>query len=374
MADPANINRISINVEGEEVHNAFFAEINVDDVLDYGISDPEAARIGDLGSAETVEYVITLYSGYRSSTDRGTVQAELRFNVPVGGDSNYPATRAELQAVADTIPTDTGGLNQDQVDARIQSTIAPFSTVELFPGGVVDTTIPTSIWVKFADKQRDKTITGIRMRMRGVTWTLNSATPVSNIEAGANAGGVLQFDTTRTNADSIGDNAPADDESVSAEFTFTYSDGTTERHNEPFLIRNPSFMAPAAPTSGLNEAQVTALIQGPARAGNNTRWPKDKLPTDTAYDADIPDVSGFQNAAQVKVIADRSAADTAGPVIILSTITSYDATQNRFEDSAGNEVVVPDGIIVALAETVYDEAVADSGFTPNANAIYIFTS
>ena len=58
-------------------------------------------------------------------------------------------------------------------------------------------------------------------------------------------------------------------------------------------------------------------------------------------------------------------------VVIISTIASYDAAQNRFEDSGNNEVVVPDGAIVTLTQAVYDAAVADSGFTPNANAIYL---
>ena len=60
-----------------------------------------------------------------------------------------------------------------------------------------------------------------------------------------------------------------------------------------------------------------------------------------------------------------------GPVVIVSNIASYDATANRFEDSSGGEVTVPDGSIVTLTKAVYDAAVADSGFTPNTNAVFL---
>ena len=81
-----------------------------------------------------------------------------------------------------------------------------------------------------------------------------------------------------------------------------------------------------------------------------------------------------QTAAEVLATANARAAAVAGPVIIISNIASYDATQNRFEDSAGNEVVVPNGTIVTLTQAVYDAAVADSGFTPNAAAIFLTSS
>lgn len=61
----------------------------------------------------------------------------------------------------------------------------------------------------------------------------------------------------------------------------------------------------------------------------------------------------------------------ASPVLIVSNIASYDAAQNRFEDSGGNEVVIPDGSIVTLTQAIYDAAVADAGFTLNANAIFL---
>lgn len=86
-------------------------------------------------------------------------------------------------------------------------------------------------------------------------------------------------------------------------------------------------------------------------------------------------VRGIADAAttpgEATEIANKRAAEVAGPVIILNTITSYDSTQNRFEDSAGNAVAVPNGVIVTLAKSVYDAAVSDAGFTPNANAVFL---
>ena len=64
----------------------------------------------------------------------------------------------------------------------------------------------------------------------------------------------------------------------------------------------------------------------------------------------------------------------ATPVIIVTNIASFDATQNRFEDSSGNEVTVPNGSIVTLTQAVYDAAVADAQFTPNPRAAFFTRS
>ena len=74
---------------------------------------------------------------------------------------------------------------------------------------------------------------------------------------------------------------------------------------------------------------------------------------------------------EARPIADPPVSTTPSPVILIANIASYDAAQNRFEDSSGDEVVVPDGSIVSLTQAVYDAAVADSGFTPNKNAIFL---
>ena len=63
----------------------------------------------------------------------------------------------------------------------------------------------------------------------------------------------------------------------------------------------------------------------------------------------------------------------ASPALVVTNIASFDGTQNRFEDSSGNEVTIPNGALVFLTQAIYDAAVADAQFTPNANAVF-FTS
>ena len=90
----------------------------------------------------------------------------------------------------------------------------------------------------------------------------------------------------------------------------------------------------------------------------------------TAADGARAVADAATTVAEATNIANARAAAVAGPVLIVSNIASYDATQNRFEDSSGNEVVVPNGSIVTLTQAVYDAAVADSDFTPNAQAFF----
>ena len=75
--------------------------------------------------------------------------------------------------------------------------------------------------------------------------------------------------------------------------------------------------------------------------------------------------------AEATAIANARAAVTPGPALIISNIASFDATQDRFEDSSGNAVTVPNGSIATLTQAVYNAAVADAQFTPNANAIFL---
>ena len=68
-----------------------------------------------------------------------------------------------------------------------------------------------------------------------------------------------------------------------------------------------------------------------------------------------------------------NAGTIASPALVVTNIASFDGTQNRFEDSSGNEVTIPNGALVFLTQAIYDAAVADAQFTPNANAVF-FTS
>ena len=68
---------------------------------------------------------------------------------------------------------------------------------------------------------------------------------------------------------------------------------------------------------------------------------------------------------------DARVREVAGPAIIVNNIASWDAAQNRFEDSSGNPVTIPDGSIVALTKAVYDAAEADPQYARNDMAIFI---
>ena len=56
-----------------------------------------------------------------------------------------------------------------------------------------------------------------------------------------------------------------------------------------------------------------------------------------------------------------------GPLI--TNIASYDATQNRFEDSTGGPVALLAGAVVLTTQAIYDAAVADSFAFP-ANVLF----
>ena len=137
-----------------------------------------------------------------------------------------------------------------------------------------------------------------------------------------NPGGVINCSLTTGQRDNIRTNTGTAVQSIQARINYTFSDGTT-------IINYWNF------------------------AVNNNAYPR------------------VRTDAEITNIANARAAAVAGPVIIVSNIAAYDATQNRFEDSSGDEVVVPNGVIVTLAQSVYDAAVADSDFTPNANAIFL---
>jgi len=59
--------------------------------------------------------------------------------------------------------------------------------------------------------------------------------------------------------------------------------------------------------------------------------------------------------------------DSIGPLV--TNIASYDATQDRFEDSGGGPVALPAGSIVLTTQAIYDAAAADSFAFP-ANVIF----
>ena len=136
--------------------------------------------------------------------------------------------------------------------------------------------------------------------------------------------------------------------------------------------------------SRLTQAQVDARIAPYARAAPTGQIADAQIPGTITRDSELSGYATTSALATVRATADAAtttaeataianarAAVTPSPVIIVSNIASYDATQDRFEDSSGAEVVVPNGVIVSLTQAVYDAAVADAGFTPNVNSIFL---
>lgn len=83
-------------------------------------------------------------------------------------------------------------------------------------------------------------------------------------------------------------------------------------------------------------SHIDSRIALPARAGNNDRWDKDKLPNDTAYDGDL---AGFLTQSQIQALIDASASmvDSLSPeqTAKLAGITVNDETAKRV---AGDDV------------------------------------
>ena len=226
------------------------------------------------------------------------------------GEISAADIRSVLVDVADSLAFSA------PVTAQLDA-LPPWATIILTPPGIVaGADFPASLYIAFIDKLTSKTVSQARLVVAGTQGTLHASTPLTNIEANARHGGVLRFNFDSTARGNIKNNAITSAvESITAQLTLTFSDGTTYLHDGVFLVNNPAL----------------AIVDATARA----------------------------------------AAAAAGPVIIVSNIASFDATQDRFEDSSGNEVVVPDGSIVTLTQAVYDAAVTDAEFTPNANAIFL---
>lgn len=223
---------------------------------------------------------------------------------------------------------DLENLEKKITDGDNHPEISGWDTITIVPGGISDQTFPTSFDIVFSNITKAVSPKDVTVIIAGQTATLSSDTPVSGLNAaGARGSGMLRFTYQQSVADTIGNNIPSSAESITVQVNVTYDDDSSETFDIPFLVNNPEHSgavdATARAAAQANAAAITALRQEP------------------------------------------------GPVLIVSNIASFDAAQNRFEDSSGDEVVVPDGSIVTLAQAVYDAAVADAQFTPNAAAIFL---
>ena len=217
--------------------------------------------------------------------------------------------------------------------------LAVFGQYELNPGGISGSTPPDFIALTLSTKRTPKIITNISVNLGGVIMAdiRRNANPVppaiddaAPINTPANpyelAGGVinLTFPNERdklTFANAVMGTVQNRPQFVHGSITYTFADGTSQIDRIHFGVNNNAFDLARNPEFS---SDVTTIVKA-----------------------------------------------TPGPALVVSNIASYDATQNRFEDSSGDEVVVPDGSIVTLTQAVYDAAVADSDFTPNVKAIFL---
>ena len=125
---------------------------------------------------------------------------------------------------------------------------------------------------------------------------------------------------------------------------------------------------------GLNQNQVDARIAPYARATPSGQIADAQIPASITRDTELAAVRTIAEAAttvaEATTIANTRAEVTAGPVIVNTSIASYDATQDRFEDSGGAAVRLVAGTIVLTTQAIYDAAVADS-FSFPAGVIFL---
>ena len=265
-----------------------------------------------------------------------------------------------------------------------------FEHYEIDPGGIPGTDFPEFMALKCSRKLVDKTIQSIAVNLHGqnvgnVVRNTNPVPPATDPAAPFNrglpeaSGGIINLVLTAQARANLSDSVSVSAGSpqfVGVLVTVTFTDGTVGSDLLHFGTNNNAY--PAA-DEGPTQSQVDARVQALRALVPNAATPvaQDRFFFTDENQPDDPlryvTFNNLKAALEVLTQAqvDARAAAVAGPSLIITNIASYDATQNRFEDSSGNEVAVPNGAIVTLTQAIYDAAVADSGFTPNANAIFL---
>lgn len=364
--------RLTERETGAVLHEEPWAYSLDDWVIQFAISAAEARNIGLSGSAE--EFEIRAEFGRGIGNAFQTLEATNWFMVLVGHRPEYPASigtslagdtiiryevstademalnlaahlreapdGASLYQVNANFKTDTRDytkgqkwylspnvasealmvLISDHPDASVAAGVPPFGDIGLYPAGIPGQRFPERLYFFFHEKATAKEIKAVTLTIAGFyTYTPHATTPIRDYNTALD--GLIRFDLPLDDRVTIDNNLDAADIAENLDILFTFTDETTHTIRFKYPVNNPAFTAAGG---GLTQTQVDARVRA-----------------------------------------------VAGPVIIISNIASYDAAQNRFEDSGGNAVVVPDGAIVTLTQAVYDIAAADSGFTPNANAIFL---
>ena len=162
---------------------------------------------------------------------------------------------------------------------------APFASIRMYPGGIVDSEFPNSVYFALNEKLDPREIDGLTCVIGGQTLTLNTtSTPVSSFNTETTALARLDLSTQQQEALTQNSSGRISQDVI---LTFSFTSGDDYVYNVTFPVNNPTFTPAPAPTSGLTRSQVLALIADEAETGNTSRWPKSKLPSDTVYTAGL---------------------------------------------------------------------------------------
>ena len=243
--------------------------------------------------------------------------------------------------------------DETAANKAIVDRMSVFETYAIEPAGIPGNDFPEFMALTLSTKLVDKTITLIRVSLSGVivanlVQNLTPVPPATDLAAPFNngvariSGGIVNLGLNAAARANLKNAVGTNTQFIEVGISYTFSDGTTAQDRGHFGTNNAAFRSA---TTDATARTAAAAAQATADAATTP--------------------------AEATVIANTRAAAVAGPVIIITTIASYDATQNRFEDSSGDEVVVPNGSIVTLPQAVYNAAVTDADFIPNANAVFL---
>lgn len=121
--------------------------------------------------------------------------------------------------------------------------LPPWNLIELEPAGIGGRDYPSFIDVRFAERTGTRTITDAVLTLAGERLTLDSSTPEANVASS----GVLRFNISSDQRDTLKVNTEASDIDKVATLQLRLSDNVVYLYNVPFLVNNPSF---ASGTSG----------------------------------------------------------------------------------------------------------------------------
>ena len=223
----------------------------------------------------------------------------------------------------------------------------------------------------------------------------------ATIASTARDSGAIRWALNAAALGNIRNNIGRNDTETAIQVTFTFSDRTSYLHTIPFPVNNVVFIDKGLPSGG-TAGQFLAKASAVDYRAQWVNAPSGGTPdlrgsfhcyvsysgspgsvfffTDENQSGDpvryvtfnnLQTALGGLNQAAVDARVRAVAPTVPSAVIIIANIASFDATQDRFEDSSGNAVTVPNGSIVTLTQAVYDAAVADTQFTPNAQAVFL---